>query len=94
MEQGISFSSDQHDTLSSFVHIPYKGDCLAAFSDTNWGPQDQSVPTTPIEVPMDKLQSMSGAVFIRNGGPISWTCQHQDNIVLSTCQAEVVATTE
>eukprot|EP00957_Ditylum_brightwellii_P208846 15359193-Ditylum_brightwellii.AAC.1 len=68
MEQGVSFSSDQHDTLSSFVHIPFKEDCLTAFSDANWGPQDQSVPTTPIEVPMDKLRSMSGAVFIRNGG--------------------------
>ena len=28
------------------------------------------------------------------GGAISWTCQRQDNTTLSTCQAEVVATTE
>eukprot|EP00957_Ditylum_brightwellii_P164274 12506721-Ditylum_brightwellii.AAC.1 len=37
---------------------------------------------------------MYGAIFIRNGGPISWTCQQQDNTALSTCHAEVVATTE
>eukprot|EP00957_Ditylum_brightwellii_P129435 9874281-Ditylum_brightwellii.AAC.1 len=49
LEQGISFSSDEHDTLSSFVHIPFKEDCLTAFSDTNWGPQDQSISSQPIE---------------------------------------------
>eukprot|EP00957_Ditylum_brightwellii_P134611 10262295-Ditylum_brightwellii.AAC.1 len=37
---------------------------------------------------------MSGAIFIQNGGPISWTCQRQDHTALSTCQAEVVATSE
>eukprot|EP00957_Ditylum_brightwellii_P172805 13155080-Ditylum_brightwellii.AAC.1 len=55
IEQGISFSSNQHDTLSSFVHIPFKEDFLTALSNANWGPQDQSVPSTLIEVPMDKL---------------------------------------
>eukprot|EP00957_Ditylum_brightwellii_P160834 12245095-Ditylum_brightwellii.AAC.1 len=49
LEQGISFSSNQYNTLSSFVHIPFKEDCLMAFSDANWGPQDQSVPTKLIE---------------------------------------------
>eukprot|EP00957_Ditylum_brightwellii_P091560 6971512-Ditylum_brightwellii.AAC.1 len=55
LEQGISFLSDQHDTLSSFVHIPFKEDCLIAFCNANWGPQDQSTTSKLVEVPIEKL---------------------------------------
>eukprot|EP00957_Ditylum_brightwellii_P201194 15324529-Ditylum_brightwellii.AAC.1 len=67
LERCISFSSDQHDTLSSYVHILFKEDCLMAFADAHWGPQDKSAPSTPIKVPMDKLWSKSGSVSICNG---------------------------
>eukprot|EP00957_Ditylum_brightwellii_P201746 15327052-Ditylum_brightwellii.AAC.2 len=56
IDRGIAYSFNQHTCLCSCVNILFKEDQLVAFSDTNWGPQDQSMPSTEMaEVPHDKL---------------------------------------
>jgi hypothetical protein len=44
---GVSFHSNQHPTLSSFLHFSLKTFKLTGLSDANWGPQDQSVKNIP-----------------------------------------------
>ena len=34
---------------------------------------------------------MNGYVFLMSGGPITWTCQRQKSVALSTTEAEYVA---
>ena len=75
---------------------PAPGDVsrLTAFSDACWGGQfGNAVPDgTPLE--MFKFRSLSGYVICRSGGPISWKTARQNRTSLSSCEAEIVATSE
>jgi len=42
----------------------------------------------------DTRRSHTGYVLMMNGGPITWKSQRQDNVSLSTCEAEFVAASQ
>jgi hypothetical protein len=109
-DYGISFHSDASNTIQAFNHFPNyhdkeaysdaappaPGDChkLTAFSDACWGSQiGNAIPDgTPLE--LFKLRSMSGFLICRTGGPLAWKATRQDQIALSSCVAEIIATNE
>ncbi|KAK8918322.1 hypothetical protein KSP39_PZI021772 [Platanthera zijinensis] len=43
---------------------------------------------------LDRRRSTSGYIFLLGGGPISWKATLQDIVVLSTTEAEYIATVE
>lgn len=55
---------------------------LHAYSDASWAEDT------------DDRKSMSGYYCTVNGGAISWSSRKQDNVALSSCEAEYVALTE
>eukprot|EP00957_Ditylum_brightwellii_P107812 8224437-Ditylum_brightwellii.AAC.1 len=93
IDRGSAYSLDQHACLCSYMNVPFKEDCFVAFSDANWGPQDEyNKSTVPMEIPIEKLCSMSGFVFMCTGGPITWGTQEQDDTAMSICEVDVVTT--
>ncbi|KAL7516707.1 hypothetical protein ACHAWX_001691 [Stephanocyclus meneghinianus] len=68
--------------------------CLTSFSDACWGGQfGNAIPDgTPLE--LFKFCSISGYVICHTGGPISWKSIRQNCTSLSSCEAEIVATSE
>jgi len=42
----------------------------------------------------DTQRSHTGYIVMMNGGPISWKSRHQDNVSLSTSEAEFVAASQ
>jgi hypothetical protein len=45
-----------------------------------------------IQLPMFKFCSMSSAIVMWSGWPLSWKADHQDRTSLSSCKAEIRAT--
>ena len=43
-------------------------------------------------LPLFKFWSMNGSTVFRNGGPIDWLGERQDRTSLSSCKAEIRAT--
>ncbi len=62
-------------------------------SDANWGPQDATVPTVPIELPPFASRSMS-AFYIDLLGPVHWLSKRQTITAGSSAEAEIYATDE
>jgi hypothetical protein len=65
---------------------------LSTYSDACWGSQLGNAIREGIQLPLFKFCSMSGAVVIRSGGPISWKADRQERTSLSSCDAEIRAT--
>jgi Reverse transcriptase (RNA-dependent DNA polymerase). len=93
---GISFSSKQDNTLSSFVKFPIDPNHIYPFSDANWGPQDASTPKPgdpPQELDLFKSRSISG-FLIWLGGPLHWVSKRQSITARSSTEAEIYAIDE
>eukprot|EP00804_Cyclotella_cryptica_P008738 CCRYP_018465-RC/>CCRYP_018465-RC protein AED:0.27 eAED:0.26 QI:0/-1/0/1/-1/0/1/0/969 len=109
-DYGISFHSNASQTIQAFNHFPAHHDKeaytdatppspgdvsrLTSFTDACWGGQfGNAVPDgTPLE--LFKFRSISGFVICRSGGPISWKSIRQNRTSLSSCEAEIIATSE
>ncbi|XP_062542536.1 uncharacterized protein LOC134210512 [Armigeres subalbatus] len=52
---------------------------FAGFSDADWGND------------VETRRSITGYVFMKSGGPISWNCRRQSTVALSTTEAEYMA---
>ena len=96
IDLGISFHSDRDIDLQSFIHFPIPKLKLHAYSDANWGPQDQSV--VPTQVNKDDLelfitQSISGYLTVLHG-PLHWSAKRQQITARSTAEAKIYATDE
>jgi len=89
---GIFFSSLRCVQLSSFLHFPVQPSLLS-MSDANWGPQDASLTTTSMELPLFTSRSMS-AYFIDLFGPLHWMSKRQQVTACSSAEAEIYATNE
>ena len=90
---GIKFSSRNNDNMESFLQFPLDPTKLTSLSDTNWGPQDQSVPKEtdePIELDLFKSRSIAGYV-IWLAGPVDWVSKRQIYTARSSAQAEIGA---
>jgi len=90
---GIYFTSTRRPILESFLHFPLPPSQLLSMSDANWGPQDATVPTVPIELPPFASRSMS-AFYIDLLGPVHWLSKRQTITAGSSAEAEIYATDE
>ena len=93
---GIKFSSKAQSEIESFVQFPLPPTKLQTLSDSNWGPQDQSVPSPdddPIYLELFKTRSIAGHV-IWLGGPLDWCSKRQSYTARSSPEAEIGAVDE
>ena len=67
---------------------------MTTYSDACWGSQIGNAIPHNIAIPLFKFRSMSGAILYRMGGPVSWKAIRQDQTALSSCEAEIFATSE
>ena len=101
MDYGISFSSKANDSLEAFIEFPLNDDIPItprpkAFADSNWGPQDASLPSeTPSrQVNIDETKSICGHMVFLSNGPLFWKSHKEKCNSRSSCEAEVKATDE
>ncbi len=105
---GISFTLRQSPALHSYMSYPHKSGteayvdavppdtgshhCLSTYSDACWGSQLGNAVWEGLQLPLFKFRSMSGAIVMRSGGPISWKAERQERKSLSSCEAKIRAT--
>jgi len=89
---GIYFTSRRSSTLESFLHFPIPQPSMP-MSDTNWGPQDASLPKSSSSLPLFASRSMS-AFYIDLLGPLHWMSKRQKVTAASSAEAEIYATDE
>jgi hypothetical protein len=104
----ILFASNNVGPMPSFIHYPLPTDVeayqdatspqshdsstLSSYSDACWGSQIGSTITDGTLLPLFKFRSMSGGIVFKNGGPLGWLSEHQERTSLSSCEAEIRAT--
>jgi hypothetical protein len=67
--------------------------CLTTYnSNVCWGSQLGNAMCKGIQLPLFQFCSMSGAIFMWLGGPLSWKANHQGRTSLSPCKAEIRGT--
>jgi len=109
-EYGISYHSNSCNTLQAFNHFPNHHDkeaysdatppspseChqLTAYSDACWGSQIGNSVPDGTEIELFKFRSLSGYLICMSGGPIAWGSDRQEHTALSSCEAEIMATSE
>jgi len=89
---GIYFTSNRRATLESFLHFPIPSQVMS-MSDANWGPQDATQTTQPMELTLFTSRSMS-AFYIDLFGPLHWLSKRQSVTAGSSAKAEIYATDE
>jgi hypothetical protein len=109
IDYGFTFTSKAQLPLHTFMSFPPSSDTeaytdaipptpaqhhrLSTYSDACWGSQLGNAFREGIQLPLFKFRSMSGAIVIRSGGPIAWKADCQERTALSSCDAEIRATT-
>eukprot|EP00804_Cyclotella_cryptica_P002399 CCRYP_004096-RA/>CCRYP_004096-RA protein AED:0.22 eAED:0.22 QI:0/0/0/1/0/0/3/0/917 len=109
-DYGISYHSNANNMIQAFNHFPAHHDkeaytdatptCpgdlqrLTSFSDACWGGQFGNAVSDGTPLELFKFRSISGYVICRSGGPISWKSIRQNRTSLSSCEAEIIATSE
>ncbi len=107
-DYGISFTSDNVGPMHFFIHYPLSTDVeayqdatplqshdsstLTSYSDACWGLQISSAVTNGTLLLLFKFKSMSGGIVFKNGGPLGWLSERQECTSLSSCEAEIRAT--
>jgi hypothetical protein len=105
-DYGISFTSDSlapmHFPPPTDVEAYTDTDALpptlaktptfSSYSDACWGLQIGNAVADGTLLPLFKFRSMSGGIIFRNGGPVGWLGERQDQTSLSSCEAEIRAT--
>ena len=94
---GIRFEQQPSDNITAFVKFPICHHHPTAMSDANWGPQDQSRPTSSTKhqcLPLFKTRSLSGYIIFLANGPITWSSKRQKITARSSAEAEIYATDE
>jgi hypothetical protein len=89
---GIYFSSSRRIELESFLHFPVPPQILP-MSDANWDPQDASLSTATMELPLLTSRSIS-AYYVDLLGPLNWISKRQQVTACSSAEAEIYATNE
>jgi hypothetical protein len=65
---------------------------LSNYSNACWGSQISSAVVLGTLLPLFKFRSINGGIVFCNGGPIGWLGEHQECASLSSCEAEICAT--
>ena len=85
-------SSDLEAYEDACPPSPLTAHLMTTYSDACWGGQFGNAVKDGTQLPLFKYRSMSGGIIFRCGGPIAWTCERQDRTSLSSCEAEIRAT--
>jgi hypothetical protein len=104
----ITFTSKESSALHNYMFYPHASNTqtynntippkhhqhhrLTTYSDACWGSQLRNAVQEVIQLPLFEFQSMSGAIVMRSGSPISWKAKQQERTSLSLCEAEIQAT--
>ncbi len=104
----ISFTSNLLAPMHSYIHHPPSTDVeaytnavpptpitlptISAYSNAYWGSQIGNAIAEGTLLPLFKFQSMNGGIIFCNGGPIGWLREWQERTSLSSCEAEIRAT--
>ncbi len=104
----ILFTSDNIGPMHSFIHYPpstdveayrdptppqsHNSSTLRSYSNACWGSQIDSAVANGTLLPLFKFRSMSGGIVFKNGSPLGWISEHQERTSLSSCKAEIRAT--
>jgi hypothetical protein len=94
--------------MHSFIHYPpstdveayqdatppqsHNSSTLTSYSNACWGSQIGSPIVDGTLLPLFKFRSMSGGIVFKNGGPLGWLSERQEHTFLSSCKAEIRAT--
>ncbi|MGL4351401.1 MAG: Ty1/Copia family ribonuclease HI, partial [Plesiomonas shigelloides] len=78
----VAWPTDGVPRITSF-------DRLDPFTDSNWGPQDASVPKEGEMRQEGEMNSLLGAVVTYLGGPLDWSCTREKRCSRSVCESEV-----
>jgi hypothetical protein len=105
---GISFTSKDLASMHSYVHFSPSTDAkayddaipptlgssntMSAYSNACWGSQLGSSVANGTLLPLFKFRSMNDGIIFKNNGPIGWLGERQERISLSSCEAEIQAT--
>ena len=108
IDYGFTFTSKERAPLHTFMSFPTPSDTeaysdalppspdqhhrLSTYSDACWGSQLGNAVREGIQLPLFKFRSMSGAIAMRSGGPITWKADRQERTALSSCDAEICTT--
>ncbi len=104
----ILLTSDDIATMHSYIHftpppdveaynnaIPPKlgsSSTLFAYSNACWALQIGLAIANGTLLPLFKFQSMNSGIVFKNGCPIGWLGERQEQTLLSSCKAEICAT--
>jgi len=107
-DYGISFTFNAMALMHSYIHYPPLTDIkaymdakpptplttptISAYSDACWGSQIGNAVVEGTLLPFFKFQSMNGGIVFHNGGQIRWLRKRQEHTSLSSCEAEICAT--
>ncbi len=105
---GISFTSDLVALMHLYIHHPPLTDVeayidnvpptpttsptISAYSNACWGSQIGSAVAEGTLLPLFKFRSMNGGIVFCNGSLIGWLGKRQERTSLSSCEAEICAT--
>jgi hypothetical protein len=105
---GITFTSDDVLPMHLYIHYPpstnveaytnaippklSNTNTILAYSNACWGSQIGNAVAEGTLLPLFMLQSMSGDIVFKNGGPFGWLGERQERTYLSSCEAKICAT--
>jgi hypothetical protein len=94
-DHGLRFTHKPNTTSVNFIGFVPSQD--ATFSDTNWGPQNTSVPSPsqpPKIIHTNYTRSLYGHITYRSGGPISWIVFREARTSRISCESEIKSAEE
>jgi hypothetical protein len=107
-DYGISFTSKALALMHSYIHHPPLTDIkaymdamlptpsttptISTYSNACWGSQIGNAVAEGTLLPLFKFRRMNGGIIFHNGGPIGWLGECQECTSLSSCEAEICAT--
>ena len=107
-DYGILFTSKSIASMHLYIHYPHLTDdeayqdatppkshdsfTMTSYSDACWGSQIGNAVAEGTLLPLFKFHSMSGRMVFKNGGPLGWLGECQYRTSLSSCEAEIRAT--
>jgi hypothetical protein len=79
------------DTIPPTLHST-NWSTLSTYADACWGSQIGNAVANGTLLPLFKFRSMSRGIVFCNGSPLGWLGEHQNCTSLSSCEAEICAT--
>ena len=89
--RGISYSSTGSNISGAISYPSWTNTTATGYTNANWGLQDSSTPSLTETVTIDECRSLHGAIITHMGCAISWQVERENEVLRSTCKAEIRA---